>query len=210
MFITFEGIEGVGKTTQIKFLENYLKNRHINLLVTREPGGTEMGEEIRDVLLKHRNDKVSPLTEVLLMFGARAEHLASVILPNLKRGIWVLSDRFTDASYAYQGGGRQLPLEYIQDLENLVQGDFRPDLVFILDAPPEVGLARAKNRSHPDRFEQEKIDFFVRVRETYLRRAKNEPDRYKVLDATQSISSIQEKIVKIMEPFLINEHHTHI
>lgn len=201
MFITFEGIEGVGKTTHLKFIAELLKSKKIPFVQTREPGGTEMGEEIRDILLKHRHELVAPLTELLLMFAARAQHVTTIIKPALQRKEWVLCDRFIDASYAYQGGGRSVPEKDIASLEQLVLGSFQPDLTFIFDAPPELGLERAKGRAtHPDRFEDENIKFFERVRETYLARAVKAPARYKIIDATQSIEFIQKELIKILEP----------
>jgi dTMP kinase len=195
MFITLEGIEGVGKTTHLNFIVELLKKKKIPFIQTREPGGTEMGEEIRDILLKHRHELVASTTELLLMFAARAQHVTTIIKPALARGDWVLCDRFIDATYAYQGGGRGVPKHQIEILEKLVLGEFHPDLTFVFDAPPEIGLARAKGRStHPDRFEREDLEFFERVRETYLSRATLLPNRYQIIDATQTLTDIQQQL----------------
>lgn len=158
-FITFEGTEGVGKSTQIANAADTLKNLGVDCMVTREPGGTPMAEAIRELLLAPRDESVNELTELLLMFAARAQHLHTYILPALEKGQWVLCDRFTDATFAYQGGGRGVPSEQIALLENLVQGDVRPDHVVLLDAPVETGMARAKQRGELDRFEQETVSF---------------------------------------------------
>lgn len=200
MFISLEGIEGVGKTTHLNFIAETLRRQDIPLVVTREPGGTEIGEEIRDILLKHRNESVSNMTELLLMFAARAEHIHRIIQPALQAKQWVICDRFTDATYAYQGGGRKVPMPQIETLEQLVLGNFHPDCTLILDAPPELGLKRAHGRSsHPDRFERENIEFFERVREVYLKRAKMDPKRYHVVDATRSIEAIQNELLDILK-----------
>jgi dTMP kinase len=206
MLITFEGTEGVGKSTHLKFLADYLSKKNIPLITTREPGGTEMGEEMRDMLLKHRKETMSPIAELLFMFAARAQHLETVILPALTAGKWVLCDRFTDATYAYQGGGRGVDMHAIKSLENMVQGSLRPHLVLLFDAPVEIGLSRATKRSHPDRFEQEKIEFFERVRAQYHMRAEEDLDRYKMIDATKSIEAIQNDLLGIFSP-LVNKYH---
>lgn len=199
MFITFEGIEGVGKSTHLNFIADLLSNKQIPYIKTREPGGTEMGEEIRDILLKHRHESVSSLAELLLMFAARAQHVATVIKPALERKQWVLCDRFTDATYAYQGGGRGVPFDTIELLEKLVLGNFHPELTLIFDAPPEIGLQRVKGRaSHPDRFEKENLAFFEKVRQTYLARAKTDPKRYRIIDASQSLETIQNALIKLL------------
>ncbi len=204
MFITFEGIEGVGKTTQLKFMADKLTQAGISVLVTREPGGTPMGEEIRDVLLKHRHERVAPLTELLLMFAARAQHVDTVIRPALERGRWVLCDRFIDATYAYQGGGRGAPIETIRGLDYWILGDFQPTYTLLFDAPVEVGLQRMKNRGATDRFEQEKIEFFERVRETYLSRATQDLKRYKIIDADQSLKAVQAEVSSFVD--ILIEH----
>lgn len=202
MMISFEGIEGVGKSTHLSFLADYLTKKGIPVLTTREPGGTEMGEEIRDILLKHRTESISSLAELLLMFAARAQHLETVIQPALKLGKWVLCDRFTDATYAYQGGGRGVDVGIIKSLETMVQGAFRPNLILLFDAPAKMGLSRAKNRSHPDRFEQETVDFFERVRRHYCTRAERDLKRYKMLDATKPIGEIQIELLEIINPYV--------
>lgn len=203
MFITLEGIEGVGKTTQLKFLAKELQAKGISLLITREPGGTPMGEEIRDILLAHRNERVAPMTELLLMFAARAQHVDTVIQPALKQGKWVLCDRFTDATYAYQGGGRGVSMREIENLEKLVLNEFHPDLTIILDAPIEIGQHRVQNRNgHPDRFEKEKLEFFERVRKVYLQRAALFPARYKIIDASLPVAAVQFEIIKIIKTLL--------
>lgn len=205
MFITFEGIEGVGKTTHLKFIAELLQKQNIPFIQTREPGGTEMGEEIRDILLKHRHESVSAMTELLLMFAARVQHIAAIIKPALARNEWVLCDRFIDATYAYQGGGRGVPKRDIETLEKLVMESFKPDLTIIFDAPPELGLKRAKGRStHPDRFEREDPEFFERVRETYLSRAALFPNRYHVIDATKTIEAIQHEIETFLKRYMKN------
>lgn len=193
-FITIEGGEGVGKTTNIAFVENWLRSRGLNYLSTREPGGTPYGEDIRKLLLDHRDEKLDCIAELLLIFAARAQHLAERIRPALECGTWVLCDRFTDATYAYQGGGRELGLEKIAQLETLVQGSLRPDLTLILDIDPRLGMSRASRRGSLDRFEQEEIAFFERVRETYLKLAIRHPERYRVIDASCALEEVQQSI----------------
>ena len=193
-FITIEGIEGVGKTTNIEFIHSLLKQAGREVVLTREPGGTPIGEDIRELLLGHKHDGMSDDTELLLMFAARAEHLHKVIRPALISGKDVLCDRFTDATYAYQGGGRGIAVEHIAVLENWVQAELRPDLTLLLDVPVAIGLERAGKRSAPDRFEKEKHDFFERVREMYLQRAKAEPQRYRIIDASQTLDDVQSQI----------------
>lgn len=210
MFITFEGTEGVGKTTQIRAMASIFEKAGKTVLITREPGGTPMGEEIRDILLAHRHERVAPMTELLLMFAARAQHVDTVIKPALARGEWVICDRFVDATYAYQGGGRQVPETQISALEKLVLNDFQADFTIILDAPVKIGLERVKGRgTHPDRFEQEKLDFFEKVRAVYLKRAKNQ-SRYKVVDASQSLEAVELVITHMAEEILkIGSNHNH-
>ena len=198
-FITLEGGEGVGKTTNIEFIKEYLLQLNIPVVVTREPGGTPIAETLRKILLAKHEETISGQTELLLMFAARSQHLSEVIYPNLKKGNWVLCDRFTDATYAYQGGGRKVADDKIACLENLVQGGFRPDLTLLLDAPVEVGLIRAKARNDLDRFEMEQIDFFKTVRETYLNRAKQYPERIKIIRADQVLEQVQKQIAKQLE-----------
>ena len=203
-FITIEGTEGVGKTTNIAFIRDWLKSHGISFVSTREPGGTPFAESIRELLLANRDETVDENSELLLMFAARAQHIAQVIEPALARGEWVLCDRFTDATYAYQGGGRGIDIEKIAQLENLVQGDLRPDLTLILDVPVEVGLARAGARSEPDRFESEQQKFFEKVRGMYLARAEQMPDRYRVVDASQALVKVTESVARVLDEFLQN------
>jgi dTMP kinase len=202
MFITVEGIEGVGKTTNMEYLQQTITAAGRELVVTREPGGTPLGEAIRGLLLDPQYKGMNPDCELQLMFAARAEHLDKVIRPAIAAGRWVLCDRFTDATYAYQGGGRGLDTGRIAALEQLVQGDFRPDLTLLLDVPVEVGLARAGNRSAPDRFEQEKVDFFERVRQAYLDMAASHDGRYRVIDASRSLARVQEQLAEVLREFL--------
>jgi len=199
MFITLEGSEGVGKTSNMEFIKSMLDEQGIEYIETREPGGTPLGEALRAMLLGEDFKGMSDDTELMLMFAARAEHVAQVIRPALDNGKWVLCDRFTDATYAYQGGGRQLDVKRIEGLENWVLGDLRPDLTILLDAPVEVGRERAGKRSAPDRFEQERDAFFNRVRETYLARAKADPSRMKTVDASGDLVSVQNQIKTIFE-----------
>lgn len=198
-FITVEGTEGVGKSTNMDFIESWLKRAGKELVITREPGGTELGEKLRAVLLDAKEQSMCDDTELLLMFAARAQHLNEVIQPALDAGKWVLCDRFTDSTYAYQGGGRGIELSRIAQLETWVQGDRRPDMTLILDLPIDVGLERAGKRSAPDRFELEKHDFFNKVRDTYLSRAATNPERYQVIDASPSISDVQQSIQTVLK-----------
>ena len=200
-FITVEGTEGVGKTTNINFIKSWLKQNEIKFVATREPGGTPLAEEIRDLLLKPRDELVVSTAELLLMFAGRAQQLNKVILPALQADTWVLCDRFTDATYAYQGFGRQMTSELIVQLENIVQGDIRPDLTLLLDIPVEIGLERANDRGDPDRFEQEQQDFFNRVRAGYLSLANENSDRYVVIDASQEIQGVQTDIALAFDTF---------
>ncbi|MDG2145439.1 MAG: dTMP kinase [Porticoccaceae bacterium] len=200
-FITIEGTEGVGKTTNIEFIQHWLNRRGVEFVSTREPGGTPLAEQVRELLLTPREEKVGDSTELLLMFAGRAQHLDQVILPALDSGTSVLCDRFTDASYAYQGFGREMDGSLIAKLEQIVQGDLRPDLTLILDIPVEVGLKRASERSTPDRFEQEQIEFFDRVRQGYLKIAEENPERCAVIDASQSLEQVQASIEAVLENF---------
>lgn len=193
-FITFEGTEGVGKSTQLTNAASTLDQMGLDYIVTREPGGTPMAEAIRELLLAPRDEPVNEITELLLMFAARAQHLHTRILPALERGQWVLCDRFTDATFAYQGGGRGVPEERIALLETLVQGDIRPDHVIVLDAPVDTGMARARKRGELDRFEQEDLDFFQRIRDAYLARATAQPARYHVIDAARPLAEVSDQV----------------
>ncbi|WP_415896243.1 dTMP kinase [Neptuniibacter sp. QD57_21] len=201
-FITVEGTEGVGKSTNIEYLCQLLRDRGIEIVLTREPGGTPLAEELRELLLSPRDERVSEDTELLLMFAARAQHIENVIRPALERGAWVISDRFTDATYAYQGGGRDVDLEHIAMLERIVQHGLHPDMTLLLDLDVEIGLQRASQRSVPDRFEQEKLDFFHRVRNMYLSRAGAEPNRFSVIDASKSIPEVQAQILDAVNTFV--------
>ena len=197
-FVTLEGGEGVGKTTNLAFIREFLECRGIPALFTREPGGTDLGERIRELLLGGDN-LVCAEAELLLMFAARAQHLNQVINPALESGSWVICDRFTDASFAYQGGGRGMGADFIATLEDQVQGAVRPDLTLLLDAPVSVGMLRAKQRGSVDRFEAESLAFFERVRSAYLQRAKLEPERIRIVDATQSLPEVQKAIARCLE-----------
>lgn len=201
-FITIEGGEGAGKSTNIPFIESLLRDRGIDVLFTREPGGTPLAERIRELLLDKNETTMCSDTELLLMFAARAQHLHEVIKPAIEQGQWVLCDRFTDATYAYQGGGRGVSYERIQLLENWVQGAFRPDMTIIFDLPIEIGMERISKRSEPDRFEQENMDFFNRVRQCYLERARATPTRYRVIDASPDLKTVQANIRSVMEEVL--------
>jgi dTMP kinase len=201
-FITLEGGEGVGKTTNLHYITQILTSHGIDFVVTREPGGTRLAENIRTLLLSEHDEKVTEMTELLLIFAARAQHLANVIHPALAAGKWVVSDRFTDATYAYQGGGRGLNQQTIAQLEQLVQGDLRPDLTLILDLAPEIGLERARKRAALDRFEREKLEFFDRVRSAYRQRAILEPHRCALIDASQSLEMVQVAILNALERVL--------
>lgn len=201
-FITLEGPEGGGKSTNLLYLRERLEAAGHRVVVTREPGGTPLGEQIRGLLLDRLNGEMSIDTELLLMFAARAQHIAQVIRPALERGSWVLSDRFTDATYAYQGGGRCVPEERIAFLEHWVQGDLRPDLTLLLDIPVEEGLARAGRRGEPDRFEREQRAFFERVRRVYLERSGHFPERFRIIDASRPLGEVQRQLDKALEDFL--------
>ncbi|MCB1736777.1 MAG: dTMP kinase [Gammaproteobacteria bacterium] len=189
-FITVEGLEGAGKTTVLNAIETQLRDAGLDLVTTREPGGTALGEDIRELLLGHKHDGMADDTELLLMFAARAEHLHQVIRPALERGQWVLCDRFTDATYAYQGGGRGIDMGRIAILEGFVQGTLRPDHTFLLDLPVRQGLDRAAGRSEPDRFEIQREAFFDAARATYRARADAEPERFRIIDASQDLNGV--------------------
>ncbi len=197
-FITLEGTEGVGKTTNLAFIQQWLEQKNIPLTVTREPGGTPLAEELREMLLQKREEPVDHSAELLMVFAARAQHLNQVIKPALEKGEWVLCDRFTDATFAYQGAGRGLSLTTIEALENLVQGSLRPDLTIVLDIDVETGLARASNRAALDRFESEEVEFFHRVRSGYQARVAQAPDRYRVVDAGQSLEGVQSDLAAVL------------
>lgn len=202
LFITIEGIEGVGKSTCLTLICDFLAEKAIRYKATREPGGTEIAEAIRQVLLASYQEKMTDDTELLLMFAARAQHLAKVIKPALAAGHWVISDRFTDASYAYQGGGRGIEAERIALLEQWVQADLKPDRVLLFDAPVDIALQRAKSRSAPDRIEAEKQAFFVKVRDCYLQRAKQFAHRYTIIDTSQSLAQVKQQLLKILQTMI--------
>lgn len=201
-FITVEGIEGAGKSSSLAYIRELLDSADRKHVFTREPGGTELGEAVRRLLLDHKHSGMGNDAELLLIFGARAEHIERVINPALEAGTWVLCDRFTDASYAYQGGGRGIDRARIGSLEQWVQGDLRPDLTLLLDLPVETGLARAGNRSEPDRFEVEHRSFFEGVRKAYLEIAEREPERVKVIDASLSIDQVRDRIAAVLGRYL--------
>jgi dTMP kinase len=201
-FVTLEGSEGAGKTTALNAIRDWLTEKGVEFTVTREPGGTPTAEKIRDLLLDKNNQQITSDTELLLMFAARAQHLNELILPKLSQGQWVICDRFTDATYAYQGGGRGIAMDRISHLESWVQGELRPDLTLLLDLPVDQGLARAGERSEPDRFELEKVAFFERVRQVYLDRANQFPQQFRIIDASKSIEQVQEQIHHQLKLFI--------
>jgi dTMP kinase len=201
-FITVEGIEGVGKSTNVAFLREAIEKRGYEVLTTREPGGTPMAERIREMLIEHGDEAVPDITELLLMFASRSLHVNNVIQPALAAGTWVVCDRFTDASRAYQGGGRGFPQEDINRLAEWVHGDLRPDLTILLDAPVETGMSRAGRRGSPDRIEIERADFFERVRECYLSLAEGDPDRFAVIDASRDIDAVRVSIESVIDSII--------
>ena len=198
-FITVEGGEGAGKSTMMAHIMSWLEQHGHRVVRTREPGGTQLAETIRDILLDKDNDSLSDLAELLLVFASRAQHLEEVIRPALARGETVLCDRFTDATWAYQGGGRRISADDIATLEELVHGDLQPDLTLLLDLPVEQGMSRAMNRSESDRFESESRGFFQRVREAYLQRARTEPGRFAIIDASRPLAEVREQIEQALE-----------
>lgn len=200
-FISFEGIEGVGKTTNIQWAESYLKARGIQVLRTREPGGTEVAELLRAILLTPRDEKIVPKTELLLLYAGRVQHIVEVIEPALKEGTWVLCDRFSDATFAYQGGGRQVPLSDIEVIHDWALKGFKPDHTILLDGSVALSRDRLQNRNK-DRIENEKEAFFERVRHLYLQLAKKEPERFLVLEASQPLESVQAEIGRHLDEWL--------
>jgi len=201
-FLTIEGIEGVGKSTQIARLSAILAARGIEHVVSREPGGTPLAERLRELVLTRQNEPLPATAELLLMFAARAVHLQNLVEPSMAAGRWILCDRFTDATFAYQGGGRGLNAAHIGQLEIMVQGALRPDLTFLLDAPVEVGLTRARQRNgraRADRFESERVEFFERVRAAYLARAAAEPRRIEVIDASHTADAVTERLLQSLK-----------
>ncbi len=201
-FITVEGTEGVGKSSNIAFIEDKLRQAGIDVVATREPGGTTLGEEVRELLLDHRHSGMSVDAELLLMFAARAQHIEQVIQPALTNGQWVLCDRFTDATYAYQGGGRGVSFERIATLEQWVQGALRPDYTMLLDLPVEIGLARAGERGSADRFEKEQQTFFEQVRSAYLAQAESAPERYRIIDASRPLDKVQQQLDGVLQTII--------
>ncbi len=204
-FITLEGSEGAGKTTNATWIADYLRAQGKEVIITREPGGTEVAEAIRAVLLSPQLPAMHKDTELLLMFAARNEHLQRVILPALAKGTWVICDRFTDASYAYQGYGRGLALDRIAALETWVQGELRPNYVLVFDLDSETGMARAKSRGKLDRFEQEQVDFFERVRQGYLARVAQYPANYYLIDAKVDLAQVQNSLQLILRNIIEND-----
>lgn len=204
-FISIEGVEGVGKSTAMDFLRQQLDMAEIQYVQTREPGGTPIAEEIRQVLLSSYNEIMHPDTELLLMFAARAQNIAHVIMPALQRGHWIISDRFTDASFAYQGAGRGVSARHITELASWVQGDLCPDLTLLLDTPVNVGFSRIQKRGVKDRIENEGEEFFERVRQCYLERAQQYPERIRIIKADQPLKNVQQQILDVLMP-VISEH----
>jgi len=202
LFVTLEGGEGAGKTTCIPYVQSLLEKSGKEVLLTREPGGTELGERIRELLLTPGQGEIHENTELLLMFAARAQHLQTVILPAIAQGKIVLCDRFTDATYAYQGGGRQISNERIAVLEQWVQQGKQPDMTILFDIPVDQGLARANQRSDPDRFEQEDLEFFERVRQAYLATANSQPNRMKVIDSSKPLDEVKQQLDSVIAAFL--------
>jgi len=201
-FISIEGGEGAGKSTSIEYIKQKLEACGIECLVTREPGGTPMAEDIRQLLLQHRDEVVDPYTELLLMFASRRQHVQNVIRPALASGKWVICDRFTDASFAYQGFGRGLDKDFISSLKRWVHGDLNPNMTVLFDLDIAIGMARAGKRSDFDRIETETMSFFERVRQGYLTQAKAEPQRYRVVDASQSIAGVERQLDHFLAPLL--------
>jgi len=198
-FITVEGIEGEGKSTHMAFIQQWLEARGVKVETSREPGGTPLAEQIRDLLLSPRTENMPEMAELLMMFAARSVHLENRIRPALEQGRWLLCDRFTDATFAYQGAGRGMNTDRIAELEEAVQGDLRPHLTLLLDAPVDVGLGRARARGEADRFEQEAVEFFRRVRQGYLARANADPARVRIVDASGSLEQVRADLAGVLE-----------
>jgi len=201
-FVSLEGVEGVGKSTALLYIQSLLAEAGIDYVLTREPGGTPVAEAIRQILLDEHMEVMAKNTELLLMFAARSQNVSQVILPALNSGKWVIADRFTDASFAYQGGGRGLPLESIAMLAKLVQGELKPDVTLLLDAPVEVGLSRIQKRGAKDRIETEKKTFFERVRQQYLDSADQYPNRFRVINAEDSLPQVKQRLLGVLKPFI--------
>jgi dTMP kinase len=201
-FISIEGGEGAGKSTSIEYIKQKLEACGIECVVTREPGGTPMAEDIRQPLLQHRDETVDPYTELLLMFASRRQHVENVIRPALAAGKWVVCDRFTDASFAYQGFGRGLDKDFITSLKHWVHSDLNPTMTLLFDLDIAIGMERAGKRSDFDRIETEEMSFFERVRQGYLTQAKAEPQRYRIVDASQSIANVESQVDDFLTPLL--------
>ncbi len=201
-FITLEGGEGAGKTSQLQTICRFLEQRGVDVITTREPGGTEIAEKIRNLLLDKEHTALTPDTELLLVFAARAQHLQELILPTLEKGVWVVSDRFTDASFAYQGYGRGLEITRIQQLQQWLQGGFEPDLTLLFDLPVETGMRRARKRGAMDRFEVEQIAFFERIRKGYLQLAQQHSQRIKIIDASLPLDQVSENVCRQLQDIL--------
>ena len=205
-FVTLEGGEGAGKSTNLEYIKHHLEAAGVPLLVTREPGGTPLGEKVRELLLNPDHAAMSSDAELLLMFAARAQHLHELILPAIAQGSWVLCDRFTDATYAYQGGGRGIDAGRIRLLEDWVQRGFQPDMTLLFDLPVELGLQRAGKRGALDRFEQEQKVFFEQVRQAYLQRARAAPQRFRIIDAAQELAAVQQRLDQVIEELIELSH----
>jgi len=199
-FITLEGVDGAGKSTCINFIKKYLADKNINSIFTREPGGTLLGEKLREILL---HDEITPETETLLMFAARSEHVQKVIKPNLRSGLIVISDRFTDATYAYQSAGKFVEEKKITILKNWVHEDLTPDLTFLFDLPIDVSLSRLKSNGNLDKFEKESSGFHTRIRNSYLALAKKEPKRFEIIDSNQNINVIEKEIYLVLDKLFL-------
>ena len=202
LFITLEGWEGAGKSTAMKYLQQQLCQLNVDVLTTREPGGTLIAEQIREILLKKQTEPLTAATELLLVFAGRSQHIANVIRPALAKGQWVVCDRFTDASFAYQGGGRGVSWPMIESLEQFVQQGLQPDVTILLDAPPHLGLKRISRRAELDRIEAEKIDFFKRVREAYLQRAKQDPKRFVIIDTSKPLATVKRRLLELAKKWV--------
>jgi dTMP kinase len=203
-FITIEGIEGVGKSTNIDYLAGIIEANGYTVMKTREPGGTPIAERIRDILKEHGDEPLPDVAELLLMFAARSISVNNAIQPALSNGTWVISDRFTDSTRAYQGGGRGFPRQSIEWLAEFVHGDLQPDLTILLDAPVEIAMQRADRRGDPDRFEVERAEFFDQVRQTYLQLAEMEPERFVVVDCSKDLESVQAAISAVSTTLFVN------
>lgn len=201
-FITIEGQDGAGKSTNVDVVKRQLTGKGISFIHTREPGGTEFGEKVRQLLLSSDDEQFGGQAELLLVFAARAQHIEQIIRPAMQRGDWILCDRFTDATYAYQGAGRGLEQSSIEALETLIQGELRPDLTLLLDLPVELGASRAGQRSKPDRFEVQKLEFKQRVRDCYLARAAADTQRIKIIDASRSLDQVENDILAVLDQFI--------